>query len=230
MKRAVTSRAAARLQSLPPGAMQGFVTHFLSVDTDERRQLLHQLLRDWLSGAPSGSNHAGALHSLLAASSESQARLDFLEKEVAAWLRGMLAAAPCMAAAARVGASYLAIHRGGGTRLAEELSGALAAAARCPAEPAGQRLHDGLRLLAAASDVARAEVVPALMEARALELVTGRHDFLLVGGVLGDVDRLKALAAHSPYRGAMVKAFPSLEPAQPAAPVGACDVPDGFFD
>lgn len=207
-----------------------FVGHFMSVDIDDRRALLHQLLRDWCAHQAqnaSGTNHAGALHALLSASAASPARLDFLRVELASWLTSTLGAGGSLqSASSRVAASYLSLHPDGCSALASALASSLAASSRVPSGSAA--LHTGIRTLAATSQLARASLVPALIEARAADLLHSRHDFALARGVLSDVEELKSLSEHSPYYGPLCKAFPCLE--QPTSSAGEYDVPEGFFD
>jgi hypothetical protein len=194
----------------PLASRQAAVEAFLAANEQRRHHFVQELVDRWAL-APEMS--ASTLAALLAASSQSPARLSLIHSTLASTLAASLLQAGHQAAQhnAAVTAAHVLSQHG---RLLPALVAAL------EAQPA-ELNSAGLVTLAQLSEAARTRLFPELLERRLASVFALPRATVAAGPeavaeytahlqrLLGDVDVVKTLCATSPYKPAFERAFSS---------------------
>ena len=195
----------------PLASRQAAVEAFLAANEQRRHHFVQELVDRWAL-APEASS--STLAALLAASSQSPARLSLIHSTLASTLAASLLQAGHQAAqhnAAVTAAHVLSQH---GPALLPALVAAL------EAQPA-ELNSAGLVTLAQLSEAARTRLFPELLERRLASVFALPRATVAAGPeavaeytahlqrLLGDVDVVKTLCATSPYKPAFERAFSS---------------------
>ena len=190
-----------------------WLDRFEGADHEAKRDLLRQVVSDWLSGLRTHNvpvhlasglllPHAALLELLHSASA---ARRNVIEEEVTETLVGALHHRPAHYEAAAAIDGFLVTHPDAAAGIAARLSAAIAART----QSASRCLLDGIELLAADSQAARKCVIPVLLENFKAALLCSRPGFSQIGQAFDDIAWVKGLGQSSPYDQALAVAWPS---------------------